>query len=54
MSFTYRNKALHIPQVDTTTGQISCMADNCPWTFPEAGPGAQESFEAHVKEPGYE
>lgn len=42
-------KILHVPQVDTRSGKITCMKDGCHWSFPEAGPGAQESFEAHLR-----
>jgi len=42
-------RTVHVPQIDTTTGKITCMKDNCHWFFPQAGPGAQESFEAHLK-----
>lgn len=51
-SFRGMPRTLHMPQIDTKTNEISCMKDGCPWTYPEPGDGAQESFEKHL-EPDY-
>lgn len=41
-------RMLHVPQIDPHTSIITCMKDGCHWSYPEPGPGAQESFEEHI------